>query len=333
MNYNNLFFSLSLIFLFPFTLRVVNNRCSLKEKSFVKVNQCIKNHSKSNKKNSLRASSKLPISHNRIQINIVDTEVIDFNYKNNNNYHTGFIKPVRGCVNSRFGNRNSGNHCGIDLHLRTGDTVYASNFGKVRFSKYHKGGYGNLIVLSHSNGIETYYAHLSKFLVSNETEVKVGQAIGLGGSTGRSSGPHLHFEIRMDGKTINPERFIFFGGKNLVKRDIEKIKAARQITPIIDLIETETLINKRKVILLGSSISKSTGFLANLKFEGDSTIITDNPRIVSVTINENFIKGTFIPSSFVSNQRLASLVSVAVAYKRPHSSKVEVLKGLLKVVN
>jgi murein DD-endopeptidase MepM/ murein hydrolase activator NlpD len=66
-------------------------------------------------------------------------------------------------VNSRFGNRNSGNHCGIDLHLRTGDTVYASNFGKVRFSKYHKGGYGNLIVLSHSNGIETYYAHLSNF--------------------------------------------------------------------------------------------------------------------------------------------------------------------------
>ena len=60
---------------------------------------------------------------------------------------------------------------------------------------------------------------------------------------------------------------------------------------------------------------------------------TDEIGSTRVTINENFIKGTFIPSSFVSNQRLASLVSVAVAYKRPHSSKVEVLKGLLKVVN
>ena len=296
----------------------------------MKVNQCIKNHSKSNKKISLRALSKLPISHNRIQINIVDTEVIDFNY---NNYHTGFIRPVRGCVNSRFGNRNSGNHCGIDLHLRTGDTVYASNFGKVRFSKYHKGGYGNLIVLSHSNGIETYYAHLSKFLVSNETEVKVGQAIGLGGSTGRSSGPHLHFEIRMDGKTINPERFIYFGGRNLVKRDIEKIKAIPQITPIIDLIETETLINKRKVILLGSSISKSTGFLANLKFEGDTTLIAETPKVVSITINENFIKGSLIPSSLVSKNRLGSTVPVTVSYKRPNSLKVEVVKRVLKVVN
>ena len=299
----------------------------------MKVNPHIKIHSKSNKKNSLCTLSKLPISDNSIQISILDSKFKDFIYQINTNYHTGFVKPVRGCVNSRFGIRNSGNHCGIDLHLRTGDTVYASNFGKVRYSKYHKGGYGNLIVLSHSNGIETYYAHLSKFLVSNETEVKVGQAIGLGGSTGRSSGPHLHFEIRMNGKTINPERFIYFGGRNLVKRDIEKIKAARQITPIIDLIEAETIINKRKVILLGSSISKSTGFLANLKFEGDSTLITDNPRIVSVTINENFIKGTFVPSSIVSNHRLASLVSVAVSYKRPHSSKVEVVKGLLKVVN
>jgi hypothetical protein len=305
----------------------------VKEKSFVKVNPHIKIHSKSNKKNSLCTLSKLPISDNSIQISILDSKFKDFIYQINTNYHTGFLKPVRGCVNSRFGIRNSGNHCGIDLHLRTGDTVYASNFGKVRYSKYHKGGYGNLIVLTHLNGIETYYAHLSKFLVSNETEVKVGQAIGLGGSTGRSSGPHLHFEIRMNGKTINPERFIYFGGRNLVKKDIEKIKTVSQINPILDLIKTEPLINRRKVILLGSSISKSTGFLANLKFDGDSTIITDNPRIISVTINENFIKGSLIPSSLVINDRLGSTVPVTVSYKRPNSLKVEVVKGVLKVVN
>jgi hypothetical protein len=336
LNLNN-YISFLLVFILPFSLRVVDDTIKFKEDK--NQDQKFYNASSFHKLKYKR--------HNKIinepsviksKLNSIKSDQVDFKSNFvadniNSKFFTGFIKPIYGRINSRFGKRNGGNHCGIDIQLNTGDTVYASNFGKVRYSKYHKGGYGNLIVLSHSNGVESYYAHLSKFLVSNESEVKIGQAIGLGGSTGRSTGPHLHFEIRKNGITVNPERFIYFGGRNLVKRDIEKIKAAPQITPVLDLIEAETIINKRKVILLGSSISKSTGFLANLKFDGETTLMAETPKVVSITINENFIKGTFVPSRIVSNQRLASLVSVAVAYKRPHSTKVEVVKGLLKVVN
>ncbi|WP_245574521.1 M23 family metallopeptidase [Hugenholtzia roseola] len=106
-------------------------------------------------------------------------------------------------VNSKFGWRGRRWHHGIDLELDTGDPVYAVFDGIVRIERYNSG-YGNHVVLRHYNGLETLYAHLSQTDVEVGTFVKAGQQLGLGGSTGRSTGPHLHFEVRYEGHTIDP---------------------------------------------------------------------------------------------------------------------------------
>ncbi|MBP5210729.1 MAG: peptidoglycan DD-metalloendopeptidase family protein, partial [Bacteroidales bacterium] len=84
--------------------------------------------------------------------------------------------------------------------------------GVVRYIGYTRetGGYGNLVIIRHPNGLETYYGHLSKHLVAADEMVKAGEVIGLGGSTGRSTGPHLHFEARYKGQTFDPSRLIDF---------------------------------------------------------------------------------------------------------------------------
>ena len=119
--------------------------------------------------------------------------------------------PYRGAVNPRgkYGPRRGRRHQGVDLPLKTGDSVYATFCGRVRISKYVRG-YGNLIIIRHDNGLETYYGHLSERLVEPGTWVEAGHVIGLGGSTGRSTGPHLHFETRYYGQAFDPERLIDF---------------------------------------------------------------------------------------------------------------------------
>lgn len=114
------------------------------------------------------------------------------------------ITPTK--VNSKYMVRHGRNHNGVDLDLETGDSVRVAFDGVVRKVTYDKGGYGNLVVVRHPNGLETYYGHLSKQLVSEGELVKAGELIGLGGSTGRSTGPHLHFEIRYKGQSFDPER-------------------------------------------------------------------------------------------------------------------------------
>jgi len=107
----------------------------------------------------------------------------------------------------------SGGHKGMDVSLRLGDTVLAAFSGKVRHATFNSGGFGNLVIIRHCNGLETYYAHLSKILVDVNDEVKEGQVIGLGGSTGRSVSPHLHFEMRYLDRILNPlEVFDFING-------------------------------------------------------------------------------------------------------------------------
>jgi LysM repeat protein len=95
-------------------------------------------------------------------------------------------------------------HTGIDIGLRTGDPVYAADNGVVAYAGWNDWGYGYLIVLDHGNGFQTYYAHLSAIWVVCGQSVYQGTAIGAGGSTGRSSGPHLHFEIRYNGIPQDP---------------------------------------------------------------------------------------------------------------------------------
>ena len=107
-------------------------------------------------------------------------------------------------ITSGFAFRGYRWHYGMDLDLETGDSVKSAFDGVVRISAWDGGGYGNYILVRHYNGLETIYGHLSKALVSVGTFVKAGQLIGYGGSTGRSTGSHLHFEVRYQGNPINP---------------------------------------------------------------------------------------------------------------------------------
>jgi murein DD-endopeptidase MepM/ murein hydrolase activator NlpD len=117
----------------------------------------------------------------------------------------------KGAATSQFGWRWRRWHTGIDLDLDTGDPVYASFDGIVRVSGWH-GGYGRCVVIRHYNGLETLYGHLSKANFEPNTIIKAGDEIGKGGSTGRSSGPHLHFETRYEGNPFDPRNIFSFNG-------------------------------------------------------------------------------------------------------------------------
>ncbi len=113
-------------------------------------------------------------------------------------------------VTSNFGYRWRRWHYGTDLGLNTGDPVYSGFDGIVRIKSFDRYGYGNYIVVRHKNGLETLYGHLSKTLVDVGQEVKAGDVIGRGGSTGRSTGPHLHYELRYRGLAFDPEKVYDF---------------------------------------------------------------------------------------------------------------------------
>lgn len=121
-----------------------------------------------------------------------------------------YIVPVPGIVTSDFGPRRYRYHYGTDLKLNIGDSVRSSFAGKIRIIDYEGRGYGHYIVVRHDNGLESVYAHLSKVLVTLDQPVKAGEVIALGGNTGRSTGPHLHYEIRYLGNAINPASIINF---------------------------------------------------------------------------------------------------------------------------
>ena len=121
------------------------------------------------------------------------------------------IKPITGTITSRFGSISSirsGAHTGLDIGASRGTPVKAAASGTVIWAGY-KGSLGNLVVISHSNGVQTYYGHCSKIYVSSGQKVTQGQVISAVGSTGNSTGPHLHLEIRVNGVAYNPQYYLY----------------------------------------------------------------------------------------------------------------------------
>lgn len=118
-------------------------------------------------------------------------------------------------INSGFGMRSARWHYGTDLDLEVGEPVMACFDGIVRIVQYNSGGYGYYVMIRHYNGFETLYAHLSRQDVKVGQIVKAGEVIGLGGNTGRSSGPHLHFEVRYAGNAFNPTYMYDFAAHTL----------------------------------------------------------------------------------------------------------------------
>jgi len=137
----------------------------------------------------------------------------------------GYVPPTLKYVTSHFGYRKGQFHYGIDLKVHKGDSIFCAFAGQVRLTKYQRKGYGYYVVVRHQNGLETLYAHLEKTFVTPGQTVSAGQALGLGGNTGRSTGYHLHFETRYLGNAIDPNDLIDFD-ECVVKNDIFLLSAA-----------------------------------------------------------------------------------------------------------
>jgi len=121
------------------------------------------------------------------------------------------IKPITGTISSRFGavsSIRSSAHTGLDIASPKGTPIKAASSGTVTWAGY-KGSYGYLVVISHTNSVQTYYGHCSKLYVSAGQTVSQGETIAAVGSTGNSTGPHLHFEIRVNGVAYNPQNYVY----------------------------------------------------------------------------------------------------------------------------
>ena len=155
---------------------------------------------------------------------------------------SGFVFPTESSnITSPFGPRRKRFHYGTDIGLSIGDTVVAAFDGTIRIVDYEQRGYGHYVVIRHSNGLESVYAHLSKVLTEINQVVEAGTPIGLGGNTGRSTGPHLHFELRFLGNAFNSTKVINYNTKTCYssvyhinkketfnhKKDIDQLKLAR----------------------------------------------------------------------------------------------------------
>ena len=143
-----------------------------------------------------------------VGVEVPQTKVIDV---------SNFCMPCPGYLTSQYGYRRRFRrmHKGVDLKVHIGDTIRAAFDGKVRLTNYERRGYGNYVIVRHTNELETVYGHLSEFLVEPDQYVKAGDPIALGGNTGRSTGPHLHFETRFMGYPINPMAIFDFANQTV----------------------------------------------------------------------------------------------------------------------
>ena len=136
---------------------------------------------------------------------IVTTKKVDYS---NTNLGIALLEPISGTITSRFGSRSRGLHTGLDIATSRGTPIKAAAGGVVTYSGY-KGSYGYMVVISHGNGIETYYAHCNRLYVSAGDTVSQGEVIAAVGNTGNSTGPHLHLEVRVNGVAKNPQNYVY----------------------------------------------------------------------------------------------------------------------------
>ena len=142
----------------------------------------------------------------------------------------GFVLPAPGYVTSSFGWRRYRMHKGTDIKVQVGDSIRAAWDGQVRIVGWDPRGYGYYVVMRHDNGLETIYGHLSRPLVDEYERIYAGEVLGLGGNTGRSTGSHLHLEIRYLGEAMDPAKFIDFNTGKLRNSEeyVIGIKAMKQ---------------------------------------------------------------------------------------------------------
>jgi murein DD-endopeptidase MepM/ murein hydrolase activator NlpD len=167
------------------------------------------------------------------------------------NTHGKMVAPTTGRISSPFGKRWGKIHKGIDIANKEGTSVKTIQSGKVRYAKFNKGGYGNLVIIRHYNGTETYYAHLSKINVKENQLIEIGEEIGKMGNTGTSTGSHLHFELRYMHNAFNCEKYFdIINGDWLVK---EKMYLTSndfwyQRKEYKHLIDSEEIVTPNKVV-------------------------------------------------------------------------------------
>ena len=148
------------------------------------------------------------------QVNIASTGTVNTSLNTSGgkaNLGISLIRPISGVISSRFGagsNMRKSSHTGLDIAAATGTPIKAAASGTVTFSG-RKGSYGNMIVITHSNGVQTYYAHCNELFASSGTKVSQGQTIASVGTTGNSTGPHLHLEVRVNGVAYNPQNYVY----------------------------------------------------------------------------------------------------------------------------
>lgn len=176
-----------------------------------------------------------------------------------------FVYPINGRYSSGYGTRGRGWHSGIDLVAPLGDPIYAAFDGRVRISKPY-GGYGNMVVIQHANGLETLYGHCSEILVQEGQMVMAGDQIALCGRTGRATANHLHFEVRIAGLTINPSLLVDYSTQSIQSGILNVSKSGSRITASrsngdqkINNIEKPSQPTKQEAILAANVSASSNG--------------------------------------------------------------------------
>lgn len=193
----------------------------------------------------------------------------------------GGVLPTMGHICSNYGFRRQRMHSGTDLKLQLGDPVVAAFDGKVRFARSYMA-YGNVVVIRHPNGLETVYAHLSKIQVTVDQTVKAGDVIGLGGRTGRATATHLHFEVRLMGRTINPSELFDFTNKT-VRTPLYVYTSGRKkrtdATPVLVNAEVHVLRKGESLSIVSRKYRVSVKELCRLNNLSESTILHPGQQI------------------------------------------------------